>query len=65
MLENLEKKMVDMAESYADLIKKLIEESDKNKYVDSYNMNEINEGIKALNCAAEAINKIEECKKED
>lgn len=53
--------MVDVAESYADLIKKMIEESEKDRFVDSNSMNEINKGIEALNRVASAIYTIESC----
>lgn len=60
MLKDLEKKMVDIAENYADLIKKMMEQSSESRYVDLSDIDCINKGIEALNIVVSAISKIEE-----
>ena len=61
MLETLKKKVENIAEKYADLVEKNIEETIKKGNIDGCKMNEINDGIRMLNHVAGTLQKLSAC----
>lgn len=61
MLETLKEKVENIAEKYADLVEKRIEETIKNGNIGSCEMNEINDGIRMLNHVAGTLQKLSAC----
>lgn len=61
MLETLKEKVENIAEKYADLVEKRIEETIKKENIGSCEMNEINDGIRMLNHVAGTLQKLSAC----